>query len=408
MKLCDWLKFAPVFWKCFGKLPARHLLYMAKQVRYENPHSVNGRVHINSFFPPYPSKAFDKFLEAVLNGWRVPFSTYFAITDKCPYHCPHCSYGKHIRGELGTEQAMEIIRQIKSIGTVTLGFTGGEPLMRKDIADLVRAAGDDTATVMFSTGCNLTADLAKKLFDAGLDCMTIGIESDDPQKHDTIREVKGSFNTAIQAIELSLNADLYTAISTIGSRDKLYNGTLERLAQLATERGVHEFRILEPIPTGSYSGQDSQILTAEESRQIAEFHKQWNRTGKGPAIAGFAHLESDAMFGCGAGFHHLFIDALGNVCPCDLTPLKLGNVLEEPLYDIWAKMSQWFDLPRCGCLMKKLCTETDVFEDAVQLPLCKEKSSQLCNRLQPDEKLPKVFENLFRHRKPANPPANQG
>ena len=407
MKLYEWLTFAPVFWKCFGKLPAKHLLYMAKQVRYENPHAVNGRIHINSFFPPYPSKAFDKFLEAVINGWRVPFSTYFAVTDKCPYKCPHCSYGRHVTGSLDTRQALNVIGQIQSIGTVTLGFTGGEPLLRDDIADLVKATGDDMATVMFSTGYNLTADLAKKLFNAGLDCMTIGIESDDAEKHDTIRGVKGSFNTALSAIDLSLKAGLYTAISTIASRDKLHSGTLERLAALATERGVHEFRILEPIPTGSFSGENSEVLTPEESRKIAEFHKQSNRKGTGPAIASFAHLESDAMFGCGAGFHHLFIDAVGNVCPCDLTPLKLGNVLEQPLADIWTKMSEWFDLPRCGCLMKRLCTETDAFEDVAQLPLCTARSEELCGRLQRDEKLPQVFANLFKNRKPTNPPATR-
>lgn len=407
MNLRDWLKFAPVFWKCLGKLPVKHLLYMAKQVRYENPHSHNGRVHINSFFPPYPSKAFDKFLDAVINGWRVPFSTYFAVTDKCPYKCPHCSYGRHITGSLDTQQALDVIRQIKSIGTVTLGFTGGEPLVRDDIVDLVQAAGDDTATVLFSTGYNLTSDLAKKLFDAGLDCMTIGLESDDAEKHDCARGVKGSFNTAMQAIDLSLNAGLYTAISTIGSRDKLHDRTLERLAALATERGVHEFRILEPIPTGSFTGENSQVLTLEESRQIAQFHKDWNRKGAGPAIASFAHLESDAMFGCGAGFHHLFIDAVGNVCPCDLTPLKLGNVLEQPLTQIWNEISEWFDLPRCGCLMKKLCMETDVFENVTELPLSTEKSKQLCTQLQRDENLPQVFKNLFKDRKPTNPPANQ-
>jgi len=407
VKLRDWLKFAPVFWMCLGKLPTKHLLYMARQVRYENPHSHNGRIHINSFFPPYPSKAFDKFLDAVINGWRVPFSTYFAVTDKCPYKCPHCSYGRHVTGSLDTQQALGVIEQIKSIGTVTLGFTGGEPLFRDDIVDLVEATGVDMATVMFTTGYKLTGDLAKKLFDVGLDCMTIGIESDDLENHDAIRGVRGSFNTTLQAIDLSLNAGLYTAISTIGSRDKLHDGTLHRLADMASKKGVHEFRILEPVPTGSYSGENNQVLTPEESRKIAEFHKQWNRKGNGPAIASFAHLESDAMFGCGAGFHHLFVDALGNVCPCDLTPLKLGNVLEQPLYDIWQEMSQWFDLPRCGCLMKRLCTETDAFEDVEKLPLCTARSEELCGRLQRDEKLPQVFANLFKDRKPTNPPVNQ-
>ncbi|MHC5119277.1 MAG: hypothetical protein ACYSOH_04565, partial [Planctomycetota bacterium] len=88
-------------------------------------------------------------------------------------------------------------------------------------------------------------------------------------------------------------------------------------------------------------------------------------------------------------------------------PLKLGNVLEQPLTEIWNEISEWFDLPRCGCLMKKLCMETDAFQNETELPLSTEKSKQLCTQLQRDENLPQVFKNLFKDRKPTNPPANQ-
>lgn len=407
MKLTNYLKLVPVFGKCLWKLPFRHLVYMARLLRFENPHSHNGKIYVNSFFPAYPSGAFDKLLETVFNGWRVPFSTYFAVTDQCPYKCPHCSYGKHVKGTLNTDKAIEVIEQIKSIGTITIGFTGGEPLVRNDIAQLVRAVGDDTASVMFSTGHKLTAGLAKELFEAGLDCMTIGIESDEPEEHDRIRAVNGSFDTAVNAIGLSLEAGLYTAISTVASRDKLHSGMLERLAEFTRLKGAHEFRILEPIPTGSLSEHDEEILTAEESKRIAMFHKKWNRRGEGPAIAAFAHLESDEAFGCGAGFHHLFVDAVGNVCPCDLTPLKLGNVFEEPLSDIWTRMSKWFDMPRCGCLMKEVCSRNDLMHKGGELPVCRETSEQICEKFKREDKLPRVFANLFRHRKPSNPPSNR-
>lgn len=406
MLLYKWLIFAPVFAKCLFRLPLRHLIYMARQFRYENPHAVGGRTHINSFFPPYPSKAFDRFLEAVFNRWRVPFSAYFAVTDQCPYACPHCSYGKHIRGHLDTAKALEVIRQLKSIGTITIGFSGGEPLLRNDIVQLVNAAGGDTATVMFTTGYNLTTELARDLYNARLDCITIGIESDDSAKHDAIRGVKGSFDTALSAIDVSLAAGLYTAISTIAGRDKLNDGTLERLAQLAADWGVHEFRILEPIPTGRYSGENLEILTPDESRRLARFHKDWNKKGNGPAIACFAHLESDAMFGCGAGFHHLFIDALGNVCPCDLTPLKMGNCLDEPLCRIWTRMRQWFDLPRCGCLMKNLC-RMGAFENIDEFPLGRNRTEELCGQFEATRELPRIFANLFKDHKPIDPPANR-
>ena len=405
MKLYEWLKLSPVFLKCLGELPVSHLYYMAKMLCHENPQRHKGRLFVNTFFPPYPSKAFSEFLNAVFERKRVPFSTYFAVTDRCPFKCPHCSYGAHMAGHMDTKQALEAIKQIKSIGTITVGFTGGEPLLREDITRLVEAAGD-TNCIMFSTGYRLNKELAENLNKAGLSCLTIGLESDNPEEHDTIRGVKGSFDEGIKAIELSQDAGLYTAISTVGTHDKLNKGTIQRMAESAAKLGVREFRILEPIPIGRYNNDQCQILEAGESEKLADFHKQWNRKGKGPAIASFAHLESDEMFGCGAGYHHLFIDAVGNVCPCDLTQISMGNLTEEPLLEIWNNMSKWFDLPRCGCFAKEICNEI-YSETSLEFPISKDKSVEICHRYKRKDTLPGIFKGLFRGHKPSNPLPNQ-
>ena len=184
----------------------------------------------------------------------------------------------------------------------------------------------------------------------------------------------------------------------------MQGGTIERLAEFATKHGVHEFRILEPVPTGRLKDEKAWMLTAEESKQLADFHKKWNRKGEGPAIACFSHLESDDMFGCGAGFHHLFIDAVGNVCPCDLTPISLGNVFDEPLLEIWNRMSKWFDMPRCGCFMGQICEE---MAGEGTLPVCQKKASDLCDGNRRSDKLPAIFANLLKGRKPTNPSANR-
>ena len=399
MRLRDWATLAPVFMHCLGKLSLPHLWYLGKQFRNENPHRHDGKLYVNTFFPPYPSKAFDKFIASVIDRKRIPYSTYFAVTDKCPYRCAHCSYGMHEKGTLDTETAVGIIKQIVSLGTVTIGFTGGEPLTRHDIPELIAATGDQTATILFTTGHRLDTELAKKLKAAQLDCLTVGIESDDKDEHDRIRGRAGSFDEALAAIETSLNAGLYTAIATVGIRDKILTGKIERIAALAEKHGAHEFRILEPIPTGNFTGATDEILTDTESKTLSDFHKKHNRKNRGPAISSFSYLESNEMFGCGAGFHHLFIDALGNVCPCDLTPLSFGNVLEEPLADIWAGMGKVFSMPRCGCMMKEISQNPEAIKPGSQLPLTKQQSIAICNKLCRNNELPSIYKNLFSRQK---------
>jgi len=380
-------------------MPLSHMWYMAKRLRYENPHRHNNQVYINTFFPPVPSTAFDKFFNSVAKKKWVPFSIYFAVTDQCPYKCPHCSYGLHTKGRMDTNGALDVIAQIKSLGATIIGITGGEPLLRQDIVELVESIGDESSSIIFTTGYNLDEQLCSKFFRAGLGCLAIGIESPDGGEHDKTRGVEGSFQLALRAIQMSLEAGIYTAISTVATREKLLKGQVQQLAELATKYGVHEFRILEPIPTGGLQGRQEESLSAEESKRLADFHKQWNRKKKGPAVVCFSYLESDEMFGCGAGFHHLFVDAVGNVCPCDLTPLSFGNVTEEPLSEIWARMSQWFDRPRCGCFIKEICNKLGWGDGAVVLPLSEDQSIELCNAHRRNGKLPRIYKTLYRTKK---------
>jgi len=100
------------------------------------------------------------------------------------------------------------------------------------------------------------------------------------------------------------------------------------------------------------------------------------------------------MFGCGAGFHHLFVDAVGRVCPCDLTPLSFGNVTAEPLAAIWERMSETFALPRRGCAMTEIAETLNA--EPGELPLPQDQSERVCALLRSDKPLPEGYRRLLR------------
>jgi MoaA/NifB/PqqE/SkfB family radical SAM enzyme len=382
-----------MFARMVGRLPAGHLWFLLRRMREEKPHRFGGQTRINTFFPPYPSEAFDRFCEAVIRRRRVPYSTYLAVTGRCPYRCAHCSYAGRPLEEMSTEEAIELIGQIDRIGTCTLGLTGGEPMLRDDLPDLVAAAGDRMATIVFTTGRGLDAARAKRLARAKLDCVTVGIESSDPAAHDAVRGESGSFGEARAAVAVCRDAGLYPAVSTIGTREKLASGELERMVDLAAEWGAGEFRVLAPVATGAWAGCAAEMLTPAERQALADFHIRGNRRrGAGPAVACFARLESPELFGCGAGYHHLFIDAAGNVCPCDLTPLSFGNVGDEPLAEIWRRMGETFARPRCRCLMAQIAEKLPPDAD---LPLPREQSEAVCPHRADDEPLPEAYRRIL-------------
>ena len=393
MSVARYLLVLRMFARMLGRVPASHLWYLLRCMRDEKPHRFAGQVRINTFFPPCPSPAFDRFCQAVIGRQRVPYSTYLAVTGRCPYRCAHCSYAGRSNRELSAEQIRAVIGQIKNLGTCTLGLTGGEPLLRPELEEFVRAAGPEMVSVVFTTGHGLDQSRAQRLAQAGVGCVTIGVESADAPGHDRIRGQAGSFAEAEAAARLCRTAGIYLAVSTVATREKLGGGELERLYELAARWGAGELRILTPVATGAWRGCGTAMLSGMEREALVDFHRNHNRRAGGPAVASFAHFESDAIFGCGAGFHHLFIDAAGQVCPCDLTPLSFGDVTSEPLREIWNRMGSFFPMPRRGCLMNEIAGK---FTEADRLPLSREASERVCGACHPKGPLPEVYRRLIR------------
>lgn len=411
MSLSAKLQLARMFARLVGRVPLGHLAYLARQLRNEKPHLWAGQLRINSFFPPFPSTAFDRFVEATAARQRVPYSAYLAVTGACPYRCPHCSYARRRPGGLPLKKLLAVIGEAKALGTATLGLTGGEPLLRDDLEEVIAAAGPQMATVLFTTGHGLDASRAARLAAAGIANVTVGLESADPAEHDRVRggyvkgsgalrlkapdpllsDGAGSFEEARAAVAACRSCGVYAALSTIGTPAKLENGDLERMYALAAEWGAQELRILPPVATGGWAGRRGVMLTPETRAALGRFHAAHNRRPGGPAVAAIPYLESAEMFGCGAGYHHLFIDATGEVCPCDLAPLSFGNSSDEPLAAIWARMGARFPQARCECLMKGLAEKVA----AETLPLPRARSEALCPAMPPAAPMPEVYRRLF-------------
>jgi MoaA/NifB/PqqE/SkfB family radical SAM enzyme len=347
--------FAPVV----GRLPARHLLYLFARLRDERPHRAGRQLRIDSFFPPWPSPAFDRFCAALVARRRVPQSAYVAVTSRCPCRCPHCSAAGRPAAEPTGTQLRALVRELKGLGGAIVGFTGGEPLLRPDLEELVRAAKPELATIVFTTGHGLDAARATRLRAAGLDTLTLGLESADPAEHDRVRGVPGSFAQAEAAAAACREAGLYLAISTVGTRARLAAGELDRVHAVAERWGARELRVLSPGATGGLAGRPEELLGPAERAAVRRFHVERNRAGTGPVVAAAAHLESDELFGCGAGYHHLFVDAAGEVCPCDLAPWSFGNAYAASLTAVWDWMGDAFPRPRCGCLQAALARQLD-------------------------------------------------
>lgn len=361
------------------KLSLPFLVYALKLARYEKPVKLGDKIVLSSFVPPFPSKAFDRFIDSF--GKLIPTSIYLGVTNKCKYDCWHCSSRYRAGEELTANELIKVIKDFQALGASVFGFTGGEPLLRAELAEIIKAVDDRSSTVLFTSGNGFTNEKAKELKEACLFCVVVSLDHFKAEVHDILRGKKGAFEVAINAIKLSKKHSFYTVVSTVITKQLL--GSVWEFLSFAKGLQVDEVRILEPVPCGKLMKEEA-LLGEKDREKLIHLHKHANKSRKYPKVSVFPYIESEHVIGCTAGIDHLYIDAVGNVCPCDFTPLSFGNVKTEDVKTILGRLHTYFDRPREKCFMAEHYQEiAKEFED--KLPLSVEKSIEICKKCKPSE-----------------------
>lgn len=376
-------------------LPIKTLFYLYDWLKYEHiTRMQDGRYVINSFLPPMPGKGYSRMFENLLSGRKIsPVSAYIAVTSKCIYDCWHCSYKNRNNDELTIDEIYRTIDDLVEVGVSIIGITGGEPILRNDIAQIVQKASSVADTMLFTNGFNFTEKLAEELKSAGLWAVAVSLDSCDPEVHNKKRNNSFAYEKAIEAVKICKQYGFYTMLTTVPDIESLKSKEYEKIYQLARLLNVDEYRIVEPMPTGKLICSDKFVLSDELRNQIRDFHRSINLKNLYPKVCAFAQVESQEYFGCCAGSMHLFIDSSGNVCPCDFTPLSFGNIKTEPFKECWNRLNNAFKLPRRTCfILENYNLISEYYSES--LPLGCEKSLEVMKRVS-DSDLPDYFKHVI-------------
>jgi MoaA/NifB/PqqE/SkfB family radical SAM enzyme/SAM-dependent methyltransferase len=315
---------------------------------------------VNTNFPPYPSRAFDRLAEGfgALGdaSERHLYSVTLAVTNRCRYHCWHCYNAGRSQEDIPLDVLRDVAAQLQDLGAVIVTLTGGEPLLRDDVEEIARAFDERSCLILGTTGAGLTAERARRLHDCGVFAVGISLDAMNEQDHDRRRGRPGAFRTALDALRIAREAALYPYIVSVATREFLQRDHFTAFMRFAGEAGALEVHLLEPSATGRLAGQSDVLLSGTERRRILEYQAEVAQDESLPILSSLAYLESPEAFGCGAGITHLYIDGSGEVCPCNLVPLSFGNVVREPLAAALDRMARHFRAPRCSCVGRLLAS----------------------------------------------------
>jgi MoaA/NifB/PqqE/SkfB family radical SAM enzyme len=313
------------------------------------------QIIFSTWIPPAPSPAFDRMISAqvaALTRRRVPDQVSIAIIRACPNDCLHCSAPSRTGDVLSSEDVERVIGEALDLGSYMISFDGGEPMLRRDLPELVTKVDDRAISASFSSGYGLTEERARSLKRAGLYAVRISIDSPHPQEHDRFRGREGAFNDALSGIKNALAGGLMVDLFMVASPMNIDD--LEEAYNLAAELGVHELSLYEIVAVGRWSSHLDEVLSKGEIDRLCRFHEEKNRLPEGPRVTAFPRLLGPEMFGCFAGRRWLHVDASGDVLPCAYMPISFGNVRDKSLKEIWREMGRdrWFKGKAEGCMMK--------------------------------------------------------
>jgi MoaA/NifB/PqqE/SkfB family radical SAM enzyme len=245
---------------------------------------------------------------------------------------------------LSTDQWKKILDQCKAAGIPMVTFTGGEPLTRPDIVELVKHA-EWFVTRLNTNGYLLTSELATALQEASLDGIQITLYSHKPEIHDALVGKTGAFERTLAGIKNALAAGLSVSINTpLVEKNRDYTNTI----RFAHELGINCVGCSSLIPTGGAIEQiaTGKVLTSEDLKSILkEAVKLCNELHIDISFTSPGWIDQEELLkiglpsapSCGACLSNMAVSPSGEAVPCQswLNGTSLGNMLTDSWRDIW-------------------------------------------------------------------------
>ncbi|RLE48045.1 MAG: hypothetical protein DRJ31_07935 [Candidatus Methanomethylicota archaeon] len=271
------------------------------------------------------------------------------VTGRCNLKCPHCEVKG---GEVEEDPPLtRVYKMIDSIATVPefkmLVLTGGEPLIRQDICEIIKYAKDAGFEVTIATnGTLISKELAKKLSSLDITGVAISLDFIEPELHDKFRGMPGTWEKAMEGAKNAVEEGLYLQINIALSKLNLHE--LPQLLRLADDLGSCVVLLYQFQPYGRGSSKKELALTPQEFLKVIEETAELQKELKTLVIPiglpeYFAYLSTktpplNKMFrGCIAGRGMFYVKWYGDVWPCAFLQLSIGNILKEKAAKIWSE-----------------------------------------------------------------------
>jgi len=300
----------------------------------------------------------------------APFTIAWEVTRACAFACVHCrADAQHTRDprELTTEEGYRLLERFKAFGSPIVVFTGGDPMMRRDLFDLIRRATElGLRASLTPTATALpTVERLQQAMQAGVRRIALSLDAPTPEVHDAFRQVPGSWKRTMLILRNAQTVGLSAQINTTVTRHNVH--LLPDMVKFVEEVGVVQWSVFFLVPIGR--GQAAHMISPEEHEHV--FHWLFDLSQRGAfdvkataapmyrrvAIerkraraapggargeiafqgAGFQYADglNRPIKGVNDGRGFLFISHVGEIMPSGFLPISAGDVRTADVVDVY-------------------------------------------------------------------------
>lgn len=264
-------------------------------------------------------------------GGRQLYSATLELTYRCNEKCRHCYVADEKRQELNTKKIMAVLDELERLNVFNLIFTSGEIFTRKDIFEILEYAYSKRFLVdIFTNGTLIDGDDCIRLKSCWPRCIHFSVYSHIAEKHDAITQIPGSFDKTVKAIESCSLIGIPVNIKTPVFSETIDD--IQGMVSLADElhASIELGQNITPKKNGDLKPTILKISGEENDAHVHYAIKEFvktieNGTNEKPI--------SDKL--CGAGEHSISINPYGEVYPCNLLQLCIGNITKQSIKNIW-------------------------------------------------------------------------
>ena len=294
-----------------------------------------------------------KISDRIKNGEFVPLIA-IAFDTVCNLKCKHCCIDNmnYDAPMLTIDHIRDLAQQADELGLAQMNLAGGEPLMFKELDQLVAAIDPRKFYIgMDTNGILITSEKAQHLKEIGVDKVKISIDSINEAEHNDNRNAN-VYKKAIKAIFDARQVGLHAIINTVATGVNVKNGELEKLAKFGQEHEI-DINVLVLVAMGKLDGHTELQISHDDTRIMEELREKYSVFHRD--IYGAYGIED----GCRAGNSNIYITKYGEVYPCYGIPITFGNIMNESLESILLNMKKikWLKEHQNLCL----CAENKKF-----------------------------------------------